>query len=122
MKCCICDKEISDYGNNPYPLCEKEDTQSRCCDECNSNYVIRARIMLQQAKNIELKNSEEPELVIIFYSSESDQPIKTLLSTGKFLAGYTDSDDGYEEAKKVYGTWGNFPINIETDSYMVVEK
>lgn len=40
MKCCICGKEIEGYGNNPVPV----KAEGRCCDECNSNYVIPERI------------------------------------------------------------------------------
>lgn len=40
IKCCICGKEIEGYGNNPYPI--KQD--GLCCDSCNINIVIPARI------------------------------------------------------------------------------
>lgn len=42
MKCCLCGKEIKDFGNNPWPLNNNDD--DRCCDECNSEKVIPARI------------------------------------------------------------------------------
>lgn len=37
--CCICGKEIKGYGNNAWPI-----DRGRCCDDCNSNYVIPERI------------------------------------------------------------------------------
>ncbi len=40
--CCICGKRFYGYGNNPEP--EKSD--GYCCDECNSKYVIPARLNL----------------------------------------------------------------------------
>lgn len=40
IKCCICGKEIKGYGNNPRPV-KKE---GLCCDECNLEVVIPARI------------------------------------------------------------------------------
>lgn len=43
MKCCICGKEFVGFGNNPYPLCHKDDYDSRCCNDCDST-VIQARI------------------------------------------------------------------------------
>lgn len=43
MKCCICKKEFIGFGNNPYPLCHKDDYDSRCCNDCD-NLVINARI------------------------------------------------------------------------------
>ncbi len=42
-KCCICGNEFVGFGNNPYPLCHKDDYESRCCDECD-NLVINARM------------------------------------------------------------------------------
>jgi hypothetical protein len=43
-KCCICGKTCeNEYGNNPYPLVANE--EMRCCNECNSNYVIAARVL-----------------------------------------------------------------------------
>lgn len=42
MKCCLCGKEIKDYGHNPWPL--NKNVDDRCCDECNSDKVIPARI------------------------------------------------------------------------------
>lgn len=40
MKCCICGAEIVGYGNNPDPV-KKE---GQCCDACDWQYVIPARI------------------------------------------------------------------------------
>ena len=42
--CCVCGKGYIGYGNNPYPLTKENETEKRCCDECNSKYVIPARI------------------------------------------------------------------------------
>lgn len=42
--CCICGKEFDGYGNNPYPVKDK----GCCCDECNANAVIPARIGILQ--------------------------------------------------------------------------
>lgn len=53
MRCAICDCEIKDYGNNPYPT--RLDKNDRCCDECNSKYVVPARIILKRTRP-ELKN------------------------------------------------------------------
>ncbi len=38
-KCCICGKLIKGYGNEAYPV-----AKGKCCDECNKNKVIPARI------------------------------------------------------------------------------
>ena len=43
--CCLCDKEVEGYGNDPRPLPIK-DENDECCDECNLAKVIPARINL----------------------------------------------------------------------------
>lgn len=49
MKCCLCGKDIKDFGNNPWPLKKNED--DRCCDDCNITKVIPARMAnLKQPK------------------------------------------------------------------------
>jgi hypothetical protein len=59
MRCCICGIEINGYGNNPdgavwkTPAGEIEmpefGADDRCCDECNSRFVIPGR-MYRMAK------------------------------------------------------------------------
>ena len=45
MKCAICGKEIENkFGNNPWPV--RTDEDARCCDECNTSFVIPSRISL----------------------------------------------------------------------------
>ena len=38
--CCICGKEFKGYGNNPWPVKE----EGECCDQCNWDEVIPARV------------------------------------------------------------------------------
>ena len=40
--CCLCGQEIDGYGNNPEPISTNED--DRCCDSCNLEKVIPARL------------------------------------------------------------------------------
>lgn len=40
--CCLCGNTFAGYGNNPWPLGGSEG--ARCCDECNAQKVIPARI------------------------------------------------------------------------------
>ena len=40
--CCICGKEYEGYGNNPEPI--KDFSSGSCCDDCNTNLVIPARM------------------------------------------------------------------------------
>ena len=45
MKCAICGNEINnEFGNNPWPI--RTDENARCCDECNTSFVLPYRIML----------------------------------------------------------------------------
>lgn len=119
MKCCICGQEFEGYGNNPFPLCNKEDYNSRCCNDCNS-LVIQARIFQINHKPDEYKEANIGDILAIYYSDESDKPIKCLKESGKFLDGHITKID--LEAKKIYGDWGNFPVNIETDQFIIVKS
>lgn len=40
--CSICGKTFVGYGNNPYPVTKGKD--DRCCDACNAEFVVPARI------------------------------------------------------------------------------
>lgn len=45
MECCICKLEIRpvgdwDKGNDAWPVAD-----GRCCDECNMDFVVPARLM-----------------------------------------------------------------------------
>lgn len=51
FKCCICGKIfVGVWGNNPYPVVDEEGAQ--CCDECNFNEVIPARILAVTKKGL----------------------------------------------------------------------
>ncbi len=39
FKCCICGKEVAEYGDDPYP--SKED--GRCCSYCHWIVVLKDR-------------------------------------------------------------------------------
>ena len=53
VKCCICGKYINGYGNNPYPI--NNDENARCCDDCNFNKVIPARIINIERKKFDFE-------------------------------------------------------------------
>lgn len=44
--CNLCGSKFLGYGNNPWPLCDDNDYESRCCDDCDNAKVIPARIKL----------------------------------------------------------------------------
>ena len=40
FQCCICTTYVNEYGNNPDPF-----PGDRCCDDCNSRFVVPARVI-----------------------------------------------------------------------------
>ena len=42
--CCICGKEFTEWGNNPYPVKD----EGLCCDECNLWHVIPKRLAMMK--------------------------------------------------------------------------
>lgn len=48
--CCICGEEFDGYGNNAWPVCDGE-----CCDDCNRDEVIPARLAQAIAHDQALK-------------------------------------------------------------------
>lgn len=56
--CCICGNVFTGFGNNPWPIAERED--ARCCDTCNSTVVIPARLdLIAAAKDDAINGSRE---------------------------------------------------------------
>jgi len=55
FKCCICGKEFSGYGNNPFPVFEN----GRCCDKCNIEVVIPKRLSAKDILDAFSKDLEE---------------------------------------------------------------
>lgn len=41
--CCICGGTFKGWGNNPEPVVNEEG--ARCCDACNSEFVIPIRLL-----------------------------------------------------------------------------
>ena len=111
MICCICGDSMNNYGNNPYPLCNKEDTTSRCCNECDQK-VIQARMISMKAID---KTPEVGDTIVIFHSKKSNAPTVFIAGAGKFLAG----DIQKIENNLYYGDWGNFPV-AKDDSFIIV--
>lgn len=47
--CVLCHKELIGYSNNPWPL--GNSMNGGCCDKCNNEKVLPARIALMKEKN-----------------------------------------------------------------------
>lgn len=117
MKCCICGNEIEGYGNNPYPVCDKEDQTSRCCDDCN-NLVIIARIVQSKYPENDKSKVVVGTNLALLYSTKSKNPVTNLLHYGKVLAGTVTS---VSKNNTVTGDWGNFPVDLNNDNYCIIE-
>lgn len=115
MKCSICGSHFNGIGNNPEPLCEIDDAESRCCDVCNT-YVINARLaQLKRDTNVDIGDT-----IVIFFAKNSTKPIEMLVETGKFLAGIVDYIDEKDDRIIYEGTWGSFIVDSKTDQYVKV--
>ena len=72
MNCAICGNEINnEFGNNPWPV--RTDENARCCDECNTSFVIPYRVMLMRL-NKKRKDELMQELNTMSY-----EKLKTIL-------------------------------------------
>ena len=60
-KCAFCGKEIIGYGNNPSPFINKGEV----CDECNSRYVIPARLESRRLQGELFEHEVRPDEYVI---------------------------------------------------------
>ena len=118
-RCIICGTPVGNYGNNPYPLCDINDTEHKCCDLCNIQFVIPARLIY---------TDEEPVVndgIIIFNSKNSEEPLESMRQREKYLRGTIESVevDPYNRNHKIFrGTWGSFGVDNWTDQYTKYAK
>ena len=54
-RCCLCGEYFTGWGNNPWPLVNT--AFDRCCDACNAEKVIPAR--LERMNRKENKNGNQ---------------------------------------------------------------
>jgi len=45
--CCFCGEDYGKYGNNPMPA--NNDPKASCCDKCNLEIVVPARLKIMQS-------------------------------------------------------------------------
>ena len=54
--CCFCKQPLVGYGNSTWPIYYKAaGEQFRCCDECNTKYVIKSRLDPSKIMDIRAK-------------------------------------------------------------------
>jgi hypothetical protein len=64
MECSLCSAPITDdESNNPFPLCEVEDTTSQCCDECNESKVLPMRMRTVGCKSPQEARNKAKQLL-----------------------------------------------------------
>lgn len=49
--CCICGRPYFNYGHDPYPVVEKKNNNARCCDDCYSHKVLKAKLLMPECPN-----------------------------------------------------------------------
>lgn len=118
MKCCICDKEINNpWGNSPWPIVD--DPEAKCCDDCNFEKVLPARIAMMN------KNRENPVTENI---NRSDKP---MIKVGDqihiiHMAGEPEYRDKVgtvthiDDIGQLHGTWGGLAIDTESDEFEIL--
>lgn len=91
-KCCVCGKEFIGYGNNASPV-----KKGVCCDYCNTNFVVPARIFQCKTK--------EPVSFEILNTFSSGVNLKNNLKNRNFekieKVGYMDVYSNMETGEKV---------------------
>lgn len=114
MICYLCGKKLKkDEGNNPYPLCAVDDYTSECCNECNAEKVITARLLKSRYGEYPLKDAKVGDLLIILWLCDDQDINEHALEKGIITN---------VENNKIYGTWGNFCINSDYDSCIIIPK
>ncbi len=116
MKCCICGNPVGQWGNNPFPLCNKDDYESRCCDNCNE-MVIQARIIQSGKRDQKIEVGDD---LMIFYAKNSTSPTEIIKDQNKFLAGTINSIVQKDKSTIYEGTWGSFTLDSETDQFVKI--
>lgn len=95
FECCICGKECEGFGNDPWPVVSDDD--ARCCDTCNSESVIPARIMRMIAAKM-AKDSEP------LYSKQEILDVGNMLMNvyGGFVNSAQDAEERGRRDSIVY--------------------
>ena len=120
--CCICHKEFTGYGNDPFPICSPNDNESRCCNDCD-NLVTSARLSLHETDEYIRRDEEisKGDKVAIIYSTSSDKPID-VIAQGKLLVGEVKAVATTPYNSTLYaGTWGDYFLNSTTDRFVKID-
>lgn len=85
VRCCLCTHELeNEFGNNPAPIIQTEG--AKCCNACNDNFVIPAR--LGEEYSFEKKMNTKGEAILTI------DKLKEMYIEGKLETGlYTSKDE-----------------------------
>ena len=67
-KCCLCGKHFLEWGNDPWPLKE----EGICCNKCNAEKVLPARIEMIYNKKKETKDADPKQELQTLIKSEEE--------------------------------------------------
>lgn len=113
--CSICGKPIGGYGNNPDPLCDWKDLHDYCCDECNMEKVLPARVLLTKYEECEDPTIPKVgDLVVIFWVHDDPNLQDHILRSGYITE--------IEENGNIHGDWGSVTLNAKSDRFVIVEE
>lgn len=128
MNCSICDKEIPvkeggwDSGNNAQPV-----NDGRCCDDCNLNVVIPARMREMLGRN-EVEDSPEHWLYLLNHGGvarvvgEDDNWTTAHQLTGETGRLFATAPELLAACKKVIAAFGEntFRPDLQADAIKAV--
>ena len=85
--CCICGKKFKGYGNNPFPVVNN----GRCCDKCNSNVVIPAKMQFgKKSDDSQFSGLNENDVVKV-----TVYPARDVLNIQELLDCYSRPSSAY---------------------------
>lgn len=102
-KCVICKKEFEGYGNNAEPV-----ANGRCCNYCNMNVVLPARIVKSGTlikRNPDVKIGDTIHII-----SMEGEPA---------YAGKEGVVQHIDSIGQLHGTWGGCGLLPEVDTFYV---
>ena len=102
QKCCICGKEINGYGHSAEPV-----EHGQCCDNCNTNVVIEARISKVGIVTLP-KPKVGDKIHITFMDGEPD------------YEGREGVIEHIDSIGQLHGTWGGCGVLPNVDTYYII--
>lgn len=112
QECCICGKEFSGYGNNPYPIAKR----GQCCDECNFDVVLPARLA-GNSRRVAQKDSLTDVQTLINAERESVKKYEGLIQSlgdglerSVYAELLADKQRAVEKLEQLIDSYRNFKI------------